>query len=150
MKSACFYSPSHSWINWTILLTTKFKTQNFSLSTLIQKWININFRIQRSCGKPFLMILGRFRTKVQFWKKSSSKFAKIAKKCHIFKIWKFDLRPKLVGNWPICGRKVRLVQSLAKMFFMWNGQKLTILSQKNIPPKKGPFFWGGGINYTST
>jgi hypothetical protein len=51
-------------------------------------------------------------------------------------------------NWPGVDRYVagRLAQSqsLSKMFFMLNGQKFTNLSQKNIPPKKGLFFWGGG------
>ena len=51
-------------------------------------------------------------------------------------------------NWPGIGRYVakRLVQSpsLAKIFFMSNRQKLTNLSQKNIPPQKSLFFLGGG------
>ena len=34
--------------------------------------------------------------------------------------------------------------SLAKNFFMQNGQKLTNLFQKNISPQKSAFFFGGG------
>ena len=51
-------------------------------------------------------------------------------------------------NWPGIGRYVaeRSAQSpsLAKIFFMPNGEKLTNLSQKNIPPKKRTFFFFGG------
>ena len=67
-------------------LRKNLKNQNFSLSRLTQKWININFRNQRNCGKPFLMIFGQFRTKSLILKKKFPKICQNSKKCYIFEI----------------------------------------------------------------
>ena len=78
-------------------------------------------------------------------KKKSPNFAQKQQKSHIFEISNFDLRPES-GRY-VAGRSAQS-PSLSKIFFMRNGQKLTNLSQKNIPPQKGPFFGGGGGSAT--
>ena len=73
------------------------KNQILSFSNMVIKWININFRTQRSWEKPFLIIFGRFWTKSTFWKKKFLNLLKNGKKCHIFEISVVRLWPKLAG-----------------------------------------------------
>ena len=100
--------------------------------------------VLKSCEKFFY---GK-KTKIDnFVSKTSLNQSKRPKKRKFLKIQSMIFGRKQTNS----GRYVagRSVQSkiLPKIFFIKNGQKLTILSQKNIPPpqKKRPFFGRGGV-----